>query len=172
MHSDAFSILYETRVQGISRMSKVKMRCTVCGKWFQSANAKEVTCPDCVQKARKEKLAAKNTPPPTQKSTEAANIKGASRSPAPPPKPKQHVQSGTNQWLDKLEDVKVGQPEPPPVRPKSSSPPVQREQHAAQGASGNLDSTKAHTPYERGSASYRSGGGSGPRLRAPQEGGP
>src|SRR5579859_7538635 len=163
-------------------MSKVKMRCTVCGKWFQSANAKEVTCPDCVQKARKEKLAAKNTPPPTQKPTEAANIKGASRSAVLPPKPKQQVQSGTNQWLDKLEDVKIGQPEPPPVRPKSSSPPVQREQHATtQGTSGNLDSTKSYTPHrgesERGPGGYRSGGGSGlasgfgQRPRMPQEGG-
>src|SRR5258707_12199870 len=45
--------------QGSSRMSKIKMRCTTCGKWVQSANAKEETCPDCVQKARKEKLTAK-----------------------------------------------------------------------------------------------------------------
>ena len=163
-------------------MSKVKMRCTTCGKWFQSANAKEVTCPDCVQKARKEKMAAKNTPPPTQKPTETANVKatGVSRDPILPPKPKQPIQSGTNQWLDKLEDVKVGQPEQPPVRPKSSSPPVQRDQHAGQGASGHLDSTKPYThqrdEYERGPVNYRSGGGSGlassfgQRPRAPQEG--
>src|SRR5437763_5677676 len=181
MHSDAFSISFETRVQGNSRMSKVKMRCTVCGKWFQSANAKEVTCPDCVQKARKEKMAAKNAPPSTQKSTDAANIKatGASRSPVLPPKPKQQMQSGTNQWLDKLEDVKVSQPEPPPVRPKSSSPPVQREQHAGQGTSGHQDSTNSYThhrdEYERGSGSLRSGGsgltsGFGQRPRVPQEG--
>jgi hypothetical protein len=154
------------------------MRCTVCGKWFQSANAKEVTCPDCVQKARKEKLAAKNAPPSTQRPIEAANIKaaGASRSPVLPPKPKQPIQSGTNQWLDKLEDVKVGQPEQPPARPKSSSPPVQRDQHAGQVTSGNLDSTKPHTQYERGPANYRSGGGTasgiGERPRAPQEGAP
>src|SRR5215472_3165267 len=182
MHSDAFSMSYKTRVQGISRMSKVKMRCTVCGKWFQSANAKEVTCPDCVQKARKEKLAAKNTPPLASKATEAANIKGASRPPVLPPKPKQQVQSGTNQWLDKLEDVKVGQPEQPPVRSKLSSTPVQREQHAVQGTSGTLDSTKPYTHHrdesERGPGSHRSGGGSGlasgfgQRPRAPQEGNP
>jgi hypothetical protein len=163
-------------------MSKVKMRCTVCGKWFQSANAKEVTCPDCVQKARKEKMAAKNAPLSTQKATEAAHTKaGVSRPPAPPPKPKQQVQSGTNQWLDKLEDVKVGQPEPPPVRPKSSSPPVQRDQHAGQGISGNLDSTKPYThrrdEHEHGPANYRSGGsgpasGPGQRPRVPQEGSP
>jgi hypothetical protein len=157
-------------------MSKVKMRCTTCGKWFQSANAKEVTCPDCVQKARKEKLAAKNAPSP-QKSTEVANIKttGVSRSSVPPPKPKQHVQSGTNQWLDKLEDVKVSQPEQPPTRPKLSSPPVQRDHHAGQGTSGNLESTKPHTQhrdqYERGPVSYRPGGGNRSRPRAPQEGG-
>ena len=159
-------------------MSKIKMRCTVCGKWFQSANAKEVTCPDCVQKARKEKLAAKNTPSSTQKSADATNIKvtGGSRPPVLPPKPKQQVQSGTNQWLDKLEDVKVSQPEQPPVRPKPPLPPVQRDQQAS---SGNLDSTKPHThhhdEYERGPGSYRSGGsglasGFGQRPRLPQEG--
>ena len=163
-------------------MSKVKMRCTVCGKWFQSANAKEVTCPDCVQKARKEKMAAKNTPLATQKAPGTANTKaGVSRSPAPPPKPKQQVQSGTNQWLDKLEDVKVSQPEPPPVRPKSPSPPVQRDQHAGQGMAGNLDSTKPQTyrrdEHERGPGNYRPGGsgqatGPGQRPRVPQEGGP
>jgi hypothetical protein len=157
-------------------MSKVKMRCTVCGKWFQSANAKEVTCPDCVQKARKEKLAAKNTSPSTQKPTETANIKaaGASRSPVLPPRSKQPIQSGTNQWLDKLEDVKVGQPEQPPARPKPSPPPVQGDQHAGQGTSGTLESTKPHTQHERGSASHRSGGGLasgfGERTRAAQEG--
>src|SRR4051812_30915994 len=53
--------------QGRPRMSKTKMRCITCGKWFQSANAKEITCPECVQKARKDKLASKAAPQAAQK---------------------------------------------------------------------------------------------------------
>ena len=98
-------------------MSKIKMRCITCGKWFQSANAKEVTCPECTQKARKEKLATKNAPPITNK---PAGI--PARSTTNPPQPaapkSKQTQSGTNQWLDQLEDVKIAQPDQPPVRPK------------------------------------------------------
>jgi hypothetical protein len=108
-------------------MSKIKMRCIACGKWFQSANAKEVTCPECMQKARKEKLATKNTPPLASK---PANIAGHHTPNQPQasvaPKPKQ-TQGGTNQWLDALEDVKIAQPDQPPVRPKIPSSPVQRD---------------------------------------------
>src|SRR5436309_6417214 len=94
-------------LQGSSRMSKVKMRCITCGKWFQSANAKEVTCPECTQKARKEKLATKNAPPITNKPASAAN-RSTSNPPQPSATPKsKQTQSGTNQWLDKLEDVKI-----------------------------------------------------------------
>jgi hypothetical protein len=97
-------------------MSKVKMRCTTCDKWFQSANAKEVTCPECTQKAKKNKQAAKDGPQnanhagETKKSATATTVR-----PAPKPKP---THSGTNQWLDSLSDVKIGQPEQP-ARPKS-----------------------------------------------------
>src|ERR1700682_5941905 len=95
-------------------MSKIKMRCTSCGKWFQSANAKEVTCPDCVQKARKEKMVSKTAPPNTPAGQGA---KAAPRPVAPPPKPRS-TQGGTNQWLDSLDDVKIGEPDQPPARPK------------------------------------------------------
>src|ERR1700680_1907927 len=101
-------------------MSKVKLRCTTCGKWFQSANAKEVTCPDCVQKARKEKLAAKTTPP-------ANTTPGTSSStrpvPPPPPKPKP---AEVTRWFDKVDDVKIGQPDSPP-RPKFPPSPAPRD---------------------------------------------
>src|SRR6516162_3150458 len=90
--------------QGSSRMSKIKMRCTTCGKWFQSANAKELTCPDCVQKARKEKLAAKNAPPSSIKS--AQGTVGSTKPSPPPPKPKPAT-SGTSHWIDTVQDVKV-----------------------------------------------------------------
>ncbi len=108
-------------------MSKIKMRCIACGKWFQSANAKEVTCPDCTQKARKEKLATKNTPPPASKPANITGHRTPNQPPAPvAPKPKQ-TQGGTNQWLDALEDVKIAQPDQPPVRPKIPYSPVQRD---------------------------------------------
>src|SRR6266480_4789616 len=68
-------------------MSKTKMRCITCGKWFQSANAKDLTCPDCTQKARKEKMAAKTTPPTTGKKPGQGNGTPTRQNP-PPPKPK------------------------------------------------------------------------------------
>ncbi len=123
-------------------MSKTKMRCTTCSKWFQSANAKEVTCPECTQKARKEKLATKNAPPitnPPAGITTRTTKSPPSPSGAPKPKP---VQSGTNQWLDKLEDVKIAQPDQPPARPKLSSPPVQR---AMRNGAGNFRGSPADT---------------------------
>ncbi|GCE25602.1 hypothetical protein KDA_10860 [Dictyobacter alpinus] len=52
--------------------------------------------------------------------------------PPPPPKPKA-VKGGTNQWLDSLSDVKVGEPDTPPVRPKLPSPPVQRDRRGEAG---------------------------------------
>ncbi|GCE11479.1 hypothetical protein [Tengunoibacter tsumagoiensis] len=106
-------------------MSKIKMRCVTCGKWFQSANAKEVTCPDCTQKARKEKQAAKNTPPVATRPAPVASP--VQPKPAAAPRPKATQQGGTNSWLDQLNDVKIAEPEPPP-RPKVSTPPRAREQ--------------------------------------------
>src|SRR5712691_3715871 len=108
------------RKQGGSRMSKIKMRCTTCGKWFQSANAKEVTCPDCVQKARKEKLAAKTTP--TANTTPGA---GSPARPVPPPPPRPKPAEGSRRFY-KVEDVKIGQPDQPP-RPKLPSSPAPRD---------------------------------------------
>jgi len=105
-------------------MSKTKMRCNVCGKWFQSANAKDITCPDCTQKARKEKLAAKQPPTaqPTGQAQPGANM--PQRVVPPPPKPKP-ASGGTSHWLDAQNDVKVGQPDQP--RPKPPSSPAPRD---------------------------------------------
>ena len=104
-------------------MSKIKMRCITCGKWFQSANAKEVTCPDCTQKARKEKLAAKNAPPaPANRPVGPGTTRQT-----PPPKPKaKPEQSGTSHWFDALDDIKVAEPDQP-ARPKPQLPPGPRE---------------------------------------------
>ena len=131
-------------------MSKIKMRCTTCGKWFQSANAKEVTCPDCMQKARKEKLAAKAT---QQTSTSKPGQGGMSSSkplPPPPPKPKEAT-SGTSHWIDTVEDVKVSQPEQP--KPKVPSSPVPRDMKSG---------TTAERPGSHGAGAYREGSFRGP----------
>ncbi|HLZ57508.1 MAG TPA: hypothetical protein VKR06_11215 [Ktedonosporobacter sp.] len=128
-------------------MSKIKMRCITCGKWFQSANAKEVTCPDCTQKARKEKLAAKQTPPVSNKPAGSGpNLSNPIRPPAPP-KPKS-VQSGTSHWLDTLDDVKVGQPDQPAPRPKlPPAPPAPRDTRSAPGGFRNPNSTGGPGQY-------------------------
>lgn len=112
-------------------MSKIKMRCTTCGKWFQSANAKEVTCPDCVQKARKAKLAAKNAPTQSQNKPTGPGI---TRQAPPPPKPK-NAPGSTSHWFDTLDDVKVGQPDQP-VRPKPQASPGPRAPHNESRPSG------------------------------------
>jgi hypothetical protein len=137
-------------------MSKIKMRCTTCGKWFQSANAKEVTCPDCVQKARKEKLAAKTAQPSSTK-TPGQGVQGTgspTRAPVPPPpKPKP---AQTSHWLDSVDDVKVSEPDQPP-RPKMPPSPAPRsgpERSGNRGPGAYRD--------ERGPGNYREGGGWGP----------
>ena len=148
-------------------MSKTKMRCITCGKWFQSANAREVTCPDCTQKARKEKLATKNAPP-ANKVTASGTQSTSAPHPVSPPKPKTN-KGGTNQWLDNLSDVKVGEPEAPPQRPKIPSPPVQRDQSSSAGSHRYSDqrtsdsknySTRSNRPSgaSRDSADYHTGG--------------
>ncbi|GCF08549.1 hypothetical protein [Dictyobacter arantiisoli] len=170
-------------------MSKTKMRCITCGKWFQSANAREVTCPDCTQKARKEKLATKNAPPVSNKIA-GSGVQNVAKPVVPPkPKPKQG-QGGTNQWLDNLSDVKVGQPDEPPQRPKVA-PPVQRDRNAGPGGSGgyrpNYNAANAGPNTKRDARSYgpgayhvSNGGGLAPSpgqrppqsYRPPTEGGP
>ncbi len=166
--------------------SKTKMRCATCGKWFQSANAKDTTCPECTQKARKEKLAAKAAP--------QAQVKTVQHTPPPPPKPKQE-KSGTNQWLDSLSDVKVAAPDSP-TRPKIPFSPAPREPrretgdtsgenlHEEQGPPANYRerdfSSRPPNSYRdnntRANGPYRVGGGTGlpdagPRPRQPMEGG-
>ncbi len=138
-------------------MSKTKMRCNTCGKWFQSANAKDITCPDCTQKARKEKLAAKQ--PPTTQPTAQANT--PARPVPPPPKPKQAA-SGTSHWLDTQNDVKLGQPDQP-ARPKIPSFPAPRDNRGGQER-GNQYSPpgSGSSGGSGGPGNYREGGQRGP----------
>jgi hypothetical protein len=103
-------------------MSKIKVRCSTCGKWFQSANAKETTCPECAQKARREKMAGKISP--TATGAGAQGNPATPRQVPPPPKPK--TQTGGPSWLDNVNDVKIGEPDQPP-RPKLPSSPAPRD---------------------------------------------
>lgn len=151
-------------------MSKIKMRCTTCGKWFQSANAKEVTCPDCVQKARKEKLAAKAAQPAAPK-TSGQGLPGTGnpgRPAAVPPKPKPAT-SGTSHWFDSISDVKVSEAETPPPRPRPSSP-APRESYGGAGTRGpgaQRDERFSGPGGHRGPSAYR---GPGSYHNAPMSG--
>jgi len=187
-------------VQGKLRMSKTKIRCNTCGKWFQSANAKEVTCPDCLQKARKEKMAAKAAPPSAGKT--APGTEAQARSVPPPPKPKPAA-GGTSHWLDTQGDVKVAQPDQS-TRPKIPSSPAPRDNRGAPerdrgsyqstgpggyrdrdergpgGPGGYREGNYRSPGGYRGPAPYRVGGGMGipdtdtqrPRQPMPGPGGP
>jgi len=150
-------------------MSKIKMRCITCGKWFQSANAKEVTCPDCMQKARKEKLAAKSTPPTSSKSTGpgAPGTGSAARPTPPPPKPKP-ASGETSRWFDSVEDVKVGEPDQP-QRQKLPFSPAPRDNRSGSERMGNRgpggyrdDRGPGGYRDDRGPGGYREGGNRGP----------
>lgn len=146
-------------------MSKIKMRCITCGKWFQSANAKEVTCPECTQKARKDKLASKAAPQAAPKTPgQGLTGTGSPARPALPPKQKP-VSSGTSHWFDSVNDVKVSEPEPPPQRPKLSPSPAPRDTHGGPGTRGpgayREERTGGPGGY-RGPGSYREERPAGP----------
>ncbi|MFL5664589.1 MAG: hypothetical protein ACJ8BW_25065 [Ktedonobacteraceae bacterium] len=133
-------------------MSKIKMRCNTCGKWFQSANAKEVTCPDCQQKARKEKLMAKSAPQTGRPLGQGAPGQpgGAASRPVPPPPPKP-ASSGSSHWLDSQNDVKVAQPDQP--RPKLPSSPTPRDNRGEPDRGGSRGAGSYRD--ERGQGNYR-----------------
>ena len=163
-------------------MSKIKMRCTTCGKWFQSANAKEVTCPECVQKARKEKLAAKAVPPTAQRpSGQGLPGTGSPGRPATTPPKQKPATSGTSHWFDAVNDVKVSEPEPPPQRPRLPSSPAPREPYGGPGTRGPgsyRDERPSGPGGYRGPGAYRNApmsgsivGGVGHRPRQPMEAG-
>jgi hypothetical protein len=175
-------------------MSKIKMRCITCGKWFQSANAKEVTCPECAQKARKDRQASKAAPSAAPK-TPGQGLAGTgnpSRPTALPPKQKP-VPSSTSHWFDSLNDVKVSEPEPPPQRPKLPSSPAPRDtgtrgpgayREERPAGPGGFRGPGSHREERSGGGGYRGpgayrnaplsgsiAGGIGQRPRQPLEGG-
>jgi hypothetical protein len=155
-------------------MGKIKMRCITCGKWFQSANAKEVTCPDCMQKARKEKLAAKTTQQTNTSKTGQGGM--VSSKPLPPaPKPKE-TSRGTSHWIDTVEDVKISQPEQPKPRTQSSPVPKDMKNERTTEKPGNRGPGDYRERAYRGPGDYRSdafniSGSTGQRPRQPMAGG-
>jgi DNA-directed RNA polymerase subunit RPC12/RpoP len=106
-------------------MSKIKMRCSQCGKSFKSSSTKQLICPECEEKSRRERLAkakapqaGTSTPPPAP--PRQVPVKPAAPA-ARPEQPKQH-------WLDQERDVKVAAPEPrETARPPRLDTPVKRE---------------------------------------------
>jgi len=154
-------------------MSKIKMRCTTCGKWFQSANAKEVTCPDCMQKAKKEKLAAKATQQTSTPKPGQGGISSTKPLPPPPPKPKE-AGSGTIHWIDTVEDIKISEPEQP--KPKMPASPVPRDMKSGTITEKPGSRGSYREGSYRGPGDYRSdgpsiSGGIGQRPRQPMTGG-
>lgn len=135
-------------------MSKIKMRCITCGKWFQSANAKDVTCPECVQKAKKDKLASKAAPSAAQKlAGQGTPGTGGQVHPSTlPPRPKPATSSG--HWFDSVSDVKISEPDPP-SRPKLPPSPA-RESYGGTSyrAPGGYRNERAPGGY-RGPGGYR-----------------
>lgn len=114
-------------------MSKIKIRCSQCNKSFKSTNPKQQICPECEEKARRERAAKSKGLPP------------ATSAPAPalrriaPPKPAANPASPATQarqhWLDHQQDVKIATPEPPEsARPPRLDAPERRARPAPPSA--------------------------------------
>jgi hypothetical protein len=91
-------------------MSKIKIRCSRCGKSFKSINAKQLICPECEEKARRERAAKLKGPQlpagaPTLAPRPTAPPRPVVHSPTPA-QPKHH-------WLDQQTDIKIATPESP-----------------------------------------------------------
>ncbi len=96
-------------------MSKIKMRCSQCGKSFKSTNPKQLICPECEERARRERaaktrgtLAGSSAPPPQPRYIP----------PARPARPAQAASEPKRHWLDQQTDIKIVAAAPPqPARP-------------------------------------------------------
>ncbi len=113
-------------------MSKIKMRCSQCGKSFKSTNPKQLICPECEEKARRERAAkAKGVAAPASTPTPAPR-------PTTPPKPTRPAASSEpkRHWLDQQTDVKIGALGPAePARPPKLDLPERRHTPQPQAAS-------------------------------------
>jgi len=128
-----------------------------------------------LQKARKEKLAAKAT----QHTSTSKSVQGgiSSSKPVPPPPPKtKEATRGTSHWIDAVEDVKVSRPEQP--KPKLPSSPVPRDIISGTAAEkpGSRSPAASRDSSYRGPGDYHSdgasiSGGLSQRPRQPMAGG-
>jgi len=124
-------------------MSKIKMRCSVCGKPFKSANPKQVMCDPCEAKARREKgkqpartittaSAARpltytlppmaGSPASTDKSATTLPTAAGSH-PSPGQRPASHPAGATPGRADSRPGARP--PQRPPERPKSARRPAE-----------------------------------------------
>lgn len=104
-------------------MSKIKMRCSQCGKSFKSSNTKQLICPECEEKQRRERAAkAKGLVATPSAPTTVASARVIPARPAVSKAPSASQQK--SHWLDQQQDVKVGAPEPTDrARPPKIEPP-------------------------------------------------
>lgn len=106
-------------------MSKIKMRCAQCGKSFKSSSARQLICPECEEKARRERLAKAKGPQPGAGTPPPAPPRQV---PAKPTAPATRPEQSRQHWLDQEQDVKVAAPEPKETaRPPRLDTPVRRE---------------------------------------------
>ncbi len=92
-------------------MSKIKMRCSQCGKSFKSSNTKQLICLECEEKQRRERAArAKGLPATPSAPAPAGNTRVIPARPAVSKAPSAHQPK--SHWLDQQQDVKIGAPEP------------------------------------------------------------
>jgi DNA-directed RNA polymerase subunit RPC12/RpoP len=135
---------YNCETKGVQGMSKIKIRCSQCSKTFKSANTKQLICPECEEKLRRERAAkmkgaAQPAPPAQTVGSRVISPKPATR-PAPASHPKPH-------WLDQQQDVKVAAPEPAePARPPRLDGPMRRPHAGAPALTGAIHTGEKTQP--------------------------
>ncbi len=158
-------------------MSKIKIRCSQCGKSFKSSNAKQLICPDCEDKLRRERIAKSKGSPSFSSTPAPVMTRSSSARPPqkdlPPRQPRPH-------WLDQQPDVKVAQPEPVestrpprldlPERLERSMPPTTTgKQHP--GAKAHPAPATTHGPTMQQTRSAQSNAGAAPAISTGQSSG-
>jgi hypothetical protein len=126
-------------------MSKIKIRCSQCGKSFKSTNARQLICPECEEKARRERAAkAKGVSSPASAPMPAPR-------PAAPPKPTRPAASSEpkRHWLDQQADVRIGVLGPAePARPPKLDIPERRPSPHPQAASASALGSTPRPPAQ------------------------
>ena len=151
-------------------MSKIKMRCSQCGKSFKSSNTKQLICPECEEKQRRERAArAKGLPATPNAPAPAVNTRVIPARPVVSKAPLAHQPK--SHWLDQQQDVKIGAPEPTdrarppkidaprPAQPAASVKPVSGA--IAPSSHSKQETRPAHAP-DTSSAAQTDGKGRRP----------